>query len=129
MVLSSREAAKILRAEARSDEAREAVETLITENLQLRSLANRVIDAAVTRWHDPDKDLELIDWLEMSAYEYDEWIQKIGIFSPDAVPYRLDDDEAILRGYNAIKQMHIMRIGALKDHAQAFRDALIEDDD
>ena len=104
-----------------------AVETLAYEIVRLRSLANRVIDAGVTRWHEPEigKEISLVDWLEISEAEYAEWVQRTGLFAGDA-KYYLDDDERVLKGYNAIKQMHILRIGDMKDHAQAFRDALNE---
>ncbi len=130
MASSSREALESLRISAdMGDCDSNAVEILAAENAQLRSLVNRVIDAAVTRWHDPDKELELIDWLEISTFEYDEWVSRAGIFASDGVPYRVDDDAAIMRGYHAIKQMIIMRVGDQSQHAQAFRDALVEEDD
>jgi hypothetical protein len=123
--MTSKEALASLRMFAKDrDTPSEAVETMAAEIAQLRSLAYRVIDAGVTRWHIPDEEMTVIEWLELNPREYADWVQRTGIFAADSPPYRLDDDEAIMRGYNAIKQMHIMRVGDQAAHAQAFRDAL-----
>ena len=128
MVVTTKEALELLQEAARKGRvSADAVETVTAAIMQLGSLANRVIDAGVTRWHVPHEEIELIEWLEISRSEYSDWIQKSGIFGVDFTPYRIDDDEAVLRAYNAVRNMYILRTGDQHDHAQAFREALIVD--
>lgn len=39
------------------------------------------------------------------------------------------DDEAIMRGCNAVRRMHVLRIGDMHDHAEAFRKAFLSRED
>lgn len=123
--MNSKEALDSLRRSAEGgDCSGDAVKTVAAELVQLRSLANRVIDAGVTRWHVPDEEMSVVEWLELTDSEYAGWVQRTGIFAADSLPYRLDDDEAILRGVAAVRNMLRMRVGDQAAHAQAFRDAL-----
>lgn len=123
--MDNKEALESLRRSAEDgDCSSEAVKTVEAAIAQLRSLASRMIDAGVTTWHTPDKECALVDWLELTEQEYADWMHKTGTFSSDSTPYRLDDDQAIMKGYHAIKNMLVLRIGSQADHAQAFRDAI-----
>lgn len=122
--MTSKEALESLRISADMGDCNsEAVETVANELAALRSLLNRVIDAGVTRWHEPGEEMELVDWLEMSPSEYEDWVRRTGIFSGDAV-YNLNDDEAVMRAYGAVRKMIQLRIGDRQAHAQCFRDVL-----
>jgi hypothetical protein len=72
--------------------------------------------------------MSVTEWLEITEGEYADWVQRTGIFAGDYSPYRLEDDEAIMRAYQAVHKMRVQRVGDQKDHAQAFRDALNKSD-